>query len=156
MSASALGGGPRPPSEGLPRTGLRRRSRRANSVHHFARGFSDTPLEGGAPPHPALSRSGARSGRGTLSPEGGGQGDAGLAARLLLARGHDEHAVDLVARRRVLDAIADPPDAVEPPLEEIRGVLVNELLDPRVDLGRFLLIDSGSQLDREVVDRLLE
>src|SRR2546430_7177634 len=62
------------------------------------------------------------------------------AVRLLRARRHEEHAVDLVPRRLVLDAVRDAPDAVETPLEEVGGVVEDEPLDFGADLGALLLV----------------
>src|SRR5262245_46729021 len=76
-----------------------------------------------------------------VSPTGGSalplrrrSGTDGLPRVLLLSRRHDEQPVDLVPRRIVVDAIADAPYAAEPPLVEVRGVLVDELLRLGVDL----------------------
>src|SRR4029453_9561183 len=74
---------------------------------------------------------------------------------LLLPRGHDEHPVDLVARGLVLDAVADAPYAPQPPLVEIGGILVDQLLPsgvrPRAPLG----VERRAALDDEVVERLV-
>src|SRR2546427_12309012 len=74
---------------------------------------------------------------------------------LLRARRHEEHAVDLVPRRLVLDAVRDAPDAAETPLEEVGGVVEDEPLDLGVDLGAFLLVQRGSPLDDQVVEGLV-
>src|SRR2546427_559974 len=70
---------------------------------------------------------------------------------LLRARRHEEHAVDLVPRRLVLDAVRDAPDAAETPLEEVGGVVKDEPLDLGVDLGALLLVQRGAPLDDQVV-----
>src|SRR5881396_1007461 len=77
------------------------------------------------------------------------------AVRLLRARRHEEHAVDLVPRRLVLDAVRDAPDAAETPLEEVGGVVEDEPLDLGVDLGAFLLVQRGAPLDDQVVEGLV-
>src|SRR3989475_12109904 len=69
------------------------------------------------------------------------------AVRLLRARRHEEHAVDLVPRRLVLDAVRDAPDAVETPLEEVGGVVEDEPLDFGVDLGALRLVQNREPLD---------
>src|SRR3990170_1094934 len=61
--------------------------------------------------------------------------------RLLPPGRHDEHPVDLVARRLVLDAVADAPHAAEPPLVDVGGVVEHELLRLHVDLGSLLLVE---------------
>src|SRR5207247_917950 len=80
---------------------------------------------------------------------------APAAVRLLRARRHEEHAVDLVPRRLVLDAVRDAPDAAETPLEEVGGIVEDEPLDLGVDLGAFLLVQRGAPLDDQVVERLV-
>src|SRR5438128_10690541 len=75
--------------------------------------------------------------------------------RLLRARRHEEHAVDLVPRRLVLDAVRDAPDAAEAPLEEVGGVVEDEPLDLGVDLGAFLLVQRGASLDDQVLQALV-
>src|SRR5438093_12885561 len=75
--------------------------------------------------------------------------------RLFRARRHEEHAVDLVPRRLVLDAVRDAPDAAEAPLEEVGGVVEDEPLDLGVDLGAFLLVHRGATMDDQVVDGLV-
>src|SRR5437762_7398582 len=77
------------------------------------------------------------------------------AVRLVRARRHEEHAVDLVPRRLVLDAVRDAPDAAETPLEEVGGVVEDEPLDLGVDLGAFLLVQRGAPLDDQVVEGLV-
>src|SRR5881296_545950 len=74
---------------------------------------------------------------------------------LLRAQHHEEHAVDLVPRRLVLDAVRDAPDAAEAPLEEVGGVVEDEPLDLGVDLGAFLLVQRGAPLDDQVVEGLV-
>src|SRR2546427_5251144 len=74
---------------------------------------------------------------------------------LLRARRHEEHAVDLVPRRLVLDAVRDAPDAAEAPLEEVGGVVEDEPLDLGVDLGALLLVQRGAPLDDQVVQGLV-
>src|SRR5437773_2982878 len=75
--------------------------------------------------------------------------------RLPGAPGHEEHAIDLVPRRLVLDAVRDAPDAAEAPFEEVGGVVEEEPLDLDVDLGAFLLIQRGTSLDDQVVESLV-
>src|SRR2546427_12917692 len=77
------------------------------------------------------------------------------AVRLLRARRHEEHAVDLVPRRLVLDAVRDAPDAVETPLEEVGGVVEDEPLDFGVDLGGRRIIKKEEPLDDQVVQGLV-
>src|SRR5439155_6510310 len=77
------------------------------------------------------------------------------AVRLLRARRHEEHAVDLVPRRLVLDAARDAPDAVEAPLEEVGGVVEDEPLDLDVNLGALLRVQRGAPLDDQVVEGLV-
>src|SRR5262249_44825623 len=76
-------------------------------------------------------------------------------ASLLLARLHDEHAVDLVTRRLVLDTVTDAPHAAQAPFEQIGGVAVDELLRLGVDLEPPLLVEGGAALDDEVVELLV-
>src|SRR5216117_838768 len=75
--------------------------------------------------------------------------------RLFRARRHEEHAVDLVPRRLVLDTVRDAPDAAEAPLEEVGGVVEDEPLDFGVDLGALLLVQCGAPLDDQVVQGLV-
>src|SRR5262249_60610396 len=78
-----------------------------------------------------------------------------LHARSLLAEGHDEHSVDLVASRLVLHAVADPPHTPEAPLEERRRVVEEHLLDPDVDLGPLLLVQRGAAGHDQLVQLLV-
>src|SRR2546427_4142580 len=75
--------------------------------------------------------------------------------RLFRARRHEEHAVDLVPRRLVLDAVRDAPDAAKAPLEEVGGVVEGEPLDLDVDLGALLRVQRGAPLDDQVVQGLV-
>src|SRR6187455_3001040 len=75
--------------------------------------------------------------------------------RLLLPRGHDEHPVDLVPRRFVVDPVADTPDAAQAPLVEVRGVLLQEVLCLGVDLHPLLAVERRAALDDQVVQRLV-
>src|SRR5947208_16869239 len=77
------------------------------------------------------------------------------AVRLLRARRHEEHAVDLVPRRLVLDTVRDAPDAAEAPLEEVGGVVEDEPLDFGVDLGGRRLVQCRAPLDDQVVQGLV-
>src|SRR2546429_3512893 len=70
--------------------------------------------------------------------------------RLPGPRRHEEHAVDLVSRRLVLEAVRDAPDAAEAPFEEVGGVLEDEPLDLDVNFGALLLIQRGTPLDDQV------
>src|SRR6266545_5834469 len=79
--------------------------------------------------------------------------NAGRLAPSLLPRRHQEHAVDLVGRRLVVDPVRDAPDAAEPPLVEVGGVLEEELLGLDVDLGALLLVERRAPLDDQVVER---
>src|SRR2546429_3137503 len=75
--------------------------------------------------------------------------------RLPGPRRHEEHAVDLVSRRLVLEAVRDAPDAAEAPFEEVGGVLEDEPLDLDVNFGALLLIQRGTPLDDQVVEGLV-
>src|SRR5947209_12155582 len=76
---------------------------------------------------------------------------APAAVRLLRARRHEEHAVDLVPRRLVLDAGRDAPDAAEAPLEEVGVVVEDERLDLGVDHGAADLVERGAPQDGQDV-----
>src|SRR5437899_4095134 len=106
-----------------------------------------------------MTVAGTAGGRGALQAKWGylsaKRPPAPAAVRLLRARRHEEHAVDLVPRRLVLDAVRDAPDAAEAPLEEVGGVVEDEPLDLGVDLGALLLVQRGAPLDDQVVQGLV-
>src|SRR5437762_1196526 len=63
------------------------------------------------------------------------------ASVLLPSGSRDEHAIDLVPRRLVLDAIGNAPDAPQPPLVQVGRVVKQESLRLGIDLDAFLLIE---------------
>src|SRR5712671_3592638 len=77
------------------------------------------------------------------------------APRLLLARGHEPHAVNLVAGRLVVDSVRDAPHAVQAPLEHVSGVIEEELLGLGVDLGALLLVERRTPRDNQLVQILV-
>src|SRR5712671_2989032 len=77
------------------------------------------------------------------------------APRLLLARGHEPHAVDLVAGRLVVDPVRDAPDAVQAPLEHVGRVIEEELLGFAVDLSALLLVERRTPRDNQLVQILV-
>src|SRR3989454_9613983 len=76
-------------------------------------------------------------------------------ACLLPPRRHGPRPVDLVWGRVVVDAVADAPGPAQAPLEEVRGVFVDELLRLRVDFRPALGVERRAPLDDQVVQRLV-
>src|SRR5438552_13730358 len=74
---------------------------------------------------------------------------------LLLPRGDEEHAVDLVTGRLVVDAVRDAPDAAQPPLVEVCRLVEEMLLDLDVDIGALLLVESGASGHDQLVEVLV-
>src|SRR5947207_4617230 len=77
------------------------------------------------------------------------------ARRLFLPRRREEHPVDLVRRRLVLDTVRDAPHAAQPPLEDVAGVVEEHLLRLHVNVGALLLVERRAALDDEVVQLLV-